>query len=241
MFVELVKRDNTFVLVTAEHLKHTALNLGAKPDKIIDNKNGVILEDFTKIVEPAQEVQKIKSKGKPIVGYYGALTATWFDFDLVSNLVERHPEYEFILIGLIYPDANVEKTNEYIDKLKQHDNFTYIPPIHYNEIPKYAKSWDVATIPFRINDITLSTSPVTLFEYMAMGLSIVTTPMPECKLYESVFVADSSEDFENKIKIAISQKENTEYQKKLQREASENTWNKRVEDIISIIEKNYKG
>ena len=155
--------------------------------------------------------------------------------------IAKNPDMEFILIGLKYSDKSIKETEEYFKKLEQFDNFTYIPPISYKDIPLYAKCWDVATIPFKINDITLGTSPVKLFEYMAMGLPIVTTPMPECKLYKSVFIADNAEDFSAKLKQAIKSKNDAKYQKILAKEASENTWEMRVNDMIDIIEKHYTG
>ena len=179
-------------------------------------------------------------KNKPIIGYYGALTATWFDFNLLFKLIENNTNMEFVLIGTKCIDKNIKKTEEYFKKLENFDNFTYIPPVPYNEIPNYARHWSVATIPFQINDITLGTSPVKLFEYMAMGLPIVTTPMPECKLYKSVFIADNAEDFSAKLKQAIKSKNDAKYQKILAQEAAENTWEMRVNDMIDIIKKHYK-
>ncbi len=241
MFSKLVKRENTFVFTSADKLRQIALDLGANPKKTIMNKNAVNLQDFQRDEWQIPEImQKILHKNKPIIGYYGALTATWFDFDLLIETVKQNPQMEFVLMGLKYPDKNIKKTEEYFKKLEKFDNFTYIPPVPYNEIPNYARHWSVATIPFQINDITLGTSPVKLFEYMAMGLPIVTTPMPECKLYKSVFIADNAEDFSAKLKEAIKAKNDAKYQKILAQEAAENTWEMRVNDMIDIIKKHYK-
>lgn len=241
MFTKLIKRDNTFVLASANKLYKIAENMGAPKANLVLNQNAVNIDDFTKDNLPIPDVmKKILKKKKTIIGYYGALTDSWFDFKLIKDLVKKCPQYEFVLMGLKYKDDAIDKTEEYINYLSKFDNFTYIPPVPYKEIPAYAKCWDVATIPFKINDITLGCSPVKLFEYMAMGLPIVTTPMPECELYKSVFIAKDSAEFEKQIKNALRAKETKNYQETLAREASENTWESRVNDMIEIIEKNYK-
>lgn len=241
MFKRLVERENTFVFASANKLYDIALKLGAPKSRVFINQNAVNISDFQKENKQTPEImQKILKKKKPIIGYYGALTASWFDFDLVKKLVEKNPQYEFVLMGLKYPDKNLDETEKYFTDLSKFDNFTYIPPVKYKEIPSYAKCWDVATIPFQINDITLGCSPVKLFEYMAMGLPIVTTPMPECKLYKSVFIAKNATEFEKQIAAALKAKTDKKYQKILAKEASENTWEARVDDMVKIIEKYYK-
>lgn len=241
MFTKLVKRENTFVFASAKKLCKIAEDMGTPKSRLFLNQNAVNVDDFANTNAAVPDVMKtILSKKKPIIGYYGALTASWFDFDLFKKLVEKNQQYEFVLMGLKYADKNMDKTEQYFSELSKFDNFTYIPPVKYNEIPSYAKCWDVATIPFQINEITLGTSPVKLFEYMAMGLPIVTTPMPECKLYKSVFIAKDSDEFEKQIASALNAKNTKKYQETLSREASENTWGARVDDMIKIIEKHYK-
>lgn len=230
MFDVLVKRNNTFVFASADKLYHKALEMGCPKSKLVMSKNAVNLEDFQKKIETNQVMADIVKKNKPIVGYYGAISE-WFDFGLLEKVIKNNSQWEFVVIG---PE------NKNIDCLSKFDNFTYIPPVPYKEIPSYAKCWDVATIPFKINDITLGCSPVKLFEYMAMGLPIVTTPMPECELYKSVFIAKDAAEFEKQIAAALKAKDTPEYQKNLAREASENTWEARVNDMVKIIEKHYK-
>lgn len=230
MFVDLIKRDKTFVLTSANKLYNTALELGADPAKVFISKNAVNINDFEPRRRPSSRMQEILSRGKPIIGYYGAI-ADWFDFDLLKTVVKNNPQWEFVVIG---PE------NENTKQLMAFDNFTYVPSISYADIPSYAQCWDVATIPFKINNVTLGTSPVKMFEYMAMGLPIVTTPMPECMLYDSVFVARDAAEFEQKIRDALAAKDDAAYQQTLAAEAAANTWDARVDDIVQIIDKNYK-
>ena len=96
----------------------------------------------------------------------------------------------------------------------------------------------MATIPFLINEITESTSPIKLFEYMALGKPIVTTDMPECRKYRSVLIGNNPDDFIDKIESALALRGNPEYAATLKQEALDNTWEVKASAIASIIRKN---
>ena len=87
-----------------------------------------------------------------------------------------------------------------------------------------------------INDITKATSPLKLFEYMALGKPIVTTAMTECKKYKSVFISDNYDEFVSLIDVAINIKD-SEYFNLLEKEALENTWYEKAKIIIELIKK----
>ena len=71
---------------------------------------------------------------------------------------------------------------------------------------------------------------------MALGKPIVTTPIPECKKYKSVLISENnSKDFVEKLEIALEDTKDEEYIKLLEKEAKENTWEKRAEDMIDLI------
>ena len=236
LFKNLIKRKNTFCLVSADYLYEKAVNMGVSTNRIMLSKNGVNLEDFRReITDIPFDMKRITAKNKPIVGYYGALTASWYDFDLLTNIVKEHPEYEFVLIGIKYKDKNIEITEACISNLEKYNNFTYLPPVDYKLLPDYAKHFSVGIIPFKLNDITKACSPVKLFEYMAMGLPIVTTALTECKLYKSCFISNNEDEFSKNLEKAIKAKDDASYQKILSEEANANTWKKRVNDIIDVI------
>jgi glycosyltransferase involved in cell wall biosynthesis len=90
-------------------------------------------------------------------------------------------------------------------------------------------------IPFLINEITESTSPIKLFEYMALGKPIVTTNIAECQKYKSVLIAVDHQDYIRKIDQALALRTNEEYCAILNREAKENLWEIKAEQIINLI------
>jgi len=147
----------------------------------------------------------------------------------MSEIAAKRNDWNIVLLGVIY-DQEIYKSD--IIRAK---NVYILPPVHYNTIPTYGKCFDVCIIPFKINDITKSTSPIKLFEYMALGKPIVTTPMPECKKYKSVYIADNrADDFIEKINLAL--KNNSKrYQKLLEKEALENDWSSKADEIINLI------
>ena len=99
----------------------------------------------------------------------------------------------------------------------------------------YAAKADVLTIPFLINDITRSTSPVKIFEYMALHKPIVTTDMNECRKYESVLIGHNHEEFIALLDKAMTLREDQDYIALLDKEARENDWSMKARAITDMI------
>lgn len=221
------------VVVTAQHLYNKAKELRGSEKKLILSTNGVVYEDFhiTKKLEIPNNIKKIVKENKPIIGYYGAL-AKWFDYELIEKVAKTHPEWNILLIGIDY-DHSFAK----YDYFKYLKNVHYIGTVDYKELVKYGNCCSVLTIPFIINEITLSTSPVKVFEYMSMEKPIVTTDLPECRKYKSVMIGKNHEDFIDKLELAMKKENDEDYKKILRKEALENTWTNKVHEIIEFIEK----
>lgn len=227
--------DNVLVVSTARKLKKIADSYRGQDDNNILVPNGVNLDDFKKSGrEIGEKIIPIVNKKKPIIGYYGAL-AKWFDYNLIEDLAKNRGNYEIVLIGMDY-DGSYEQSN-----LKNYSNVSYLGMIDYNELINYSKYFDVCMVPFIKNDITDSTSPLKVFEYMALEKPIVTTDINECKNYESCIISKSNEEFIDNIdratKIGIF---NIKYTRTLKREAEENTWDNRANIIKEAID-NFKS
>jgi teichuronic acid biosynthesis glycosyltransferase TuaH len=165
-----------------------------------------------------------------VLGYYGAL-AKWFDYELIKQVAERKKDWLWLLVGINY-DGTLDRSG-----ILELENVLYIPPQPYKELPSFLKAFDIATIPFVINEITLSTSPVKLFEYMAAGKPILTSKMPECLKYRSVATYRDADEFitfaENYLKLV---KEDS-YWETLKKEALENTWDNKTQQILKALSK----
>ncbi|MCX0411224.1 glycosyltransferase [Clostridium perfringens] len=181
--------------------------------------------------EVPEKLKDIVIKGNPIIGYFGAL-AKWFDYELLKKVAKERPNYEIVLIGFLYDNSFKDS------KIDELENVHYLGIVDYKELNQYSQYFTISTIPFLLNDITESTSPVKLFEYMAMGHPIVTTDMRECRKYKSVLIGKSHEDFIEKLDFALTLDEKDEYYNYLKEEALANTWREKAAILDRLIDKN---
>ncbi|EGS9998842.1 glycosyltransferase family 1 protein [Clostridium perfringens] len=223
-------KENVLVVSTAKKLKDIANKFRGENENNILSPNAVNLEDFKNHGnEIGEKIQPIVNKRKPIIGYYGAL-AKWFDYKLIEQLAKEREDYEIVLIGMDY-DGSYDQSN-----LKYYSNISYLGMIDYKDLINYSRYFDVCIVPFIKNDITDSTSPLKIFEYMALEKPIVTTNINECKNYESCFISKDYDEFIRNIDKALKLEiDNKEYFNILRREAEENTWDNRAELIKEAI------
>lgn len=226
---KILANENCYVVVTADKLMDDALKYRKK--RIALSTNGVNIDDFiTSGNEIDTRIADIKDKYQKIVCYYGSL-ATWFDYDLIKKCASKYKDYAFVLMGIKY-DTSFDKS-----KIENIENVFYLGKIPYNELINITKDVDLLTIPFLINEITESTSPVKLFEYMATQKPILTTNMKECRKYKSVVIGKDHDDFVNKIEEAIKLNGNKKYHALELKEAKDNTWDSKANAIIDLLDK----
>ncbi|HEX4382328.1 MAG TPA: glycosyltransferase family 1 protein, partial [Myxococcales bacterium] len=67
-----------------------------------------------------------------------------------------------------------------------------------------AKAFDVALMPFRVNELTLNANPLKVREYLAAGLPCVSTAIPEVERLEVCRIGKDPDDVVRQIAAAIS-------------------------------------
>jgi glycosyltransferase involved in cell wall biosynthesis len=202
--------------------------LASRPDAVLV-PNGVDYRHFagTHGDVPADIADLVES-GAPLVGYYGAV-AEWVDYDLIEHAAVALPDYQFLFIGPDY-DGSALRAGAF-----DLPNVHWLGPRPYQDLPNYLRQFDVATIPFVVNEVTHGVSPLKLFEYMAGGKPIVTPALRECSRYRAVSTAENPADYVSLLTRAVQLGHDRDHQSLLHRTARANTWGRRAGTLIDAV------
>ncbi len=221
----------TIIPVTASRLFDSIKD--KRPDAFLSH-NAVLFDVWhlsDKNIKPDKEMKNLVGK-KPLIGYFGSLIESCFDYNLLKYAAKARPEYDFAISGPLDFD-----TSNSVHKWSDYPNIHFIGTVpKYEDLAERIHFFDVCTVPFVLNEVTQSISPLKLFEYMAAGKPIVTTDMRECKKYKSVLVAKTKEEFVKNLDRAIKLKDDPKFQTLVLKEAKENTWEVRTREIIKQLE-----
>jgi hypothetical protein len=168
-------------------------------------------------------------KDKKIVIYIGAIDS-WFDVELMKYCALDNLEMEFFIIGT--DKINIEHM------LKDIKNVHILGKRDYGIIPQYLHSSDVGIIPFKKNELTVSVNPIKLFEYCAAGIPTISSEMSEVNdIVKSnnlpIYIAQDKKEFSTLLKQVDKRDINRNALKEF---GKANTWNRRVEQVISDVE-----
>ncbi len=109
-----------------------------------------------------------KEIAHPRVGFFGVLDER-LDRELLGAVASAMPEVQFVLLG---PIVKIDPAS-----LPKLPNIHYLGQKNYKELPAYLAGWDVAFMPFAINDATRFISPTKTPEFLAAGCPVVSTPI----------------------------------------------------------------
>lgn len=194
-------------------------------------RHGVDFDFFARALDPGtEEPEDIRDLPRPRIGFFG-LIHNWIDLDLFEYIAKAHPEWSVLLIGKVAEDVTGRAAE--VDKLA---NVHFLGRKPYESLAGYCKGFDVGTIPFEINAMTLNVNPIKLREYLAAGLPVVSTNLPEVAPYsEVVCLAEDAETFTRGVEEALRQS-GPDWIKRRQKAVEGETWQARVEEISEWVE-----
>jgi glycosyltransferase involved in cell wall biosynthesis len=212
-----------YVIVSSDRLYQTK-----KPY----NKNtflvthGVDVEHFRKACKPETVVpDEMKPFPHPVIGFFG-LIADWVDLDLIRFLAVSRPDCSFVLIGKITTDVKL------FDGLS---NVHLLGQKPYEALPAYVKAFDIAILPFVMNELTIASNPLKLREYLAAGLPVISSAIPEAsRLKHLIRIGRNKFEFLHHLD-AILQSRSTGPQMRISSQMDAESWDQKVEELSQVV------
>jgi glycosyltransferase involved in cell wall biosynthesis len=168
------------------------------------------------IVSEPLEQQKINGIK---IGFFGVIDER-FDLELIDFIANERPEWNIVLIG---PVVKIDRAT-----LPTQSNIHYMGQKSYQELPSFLSGWDVAMIPFKLNESTRFISPTKTPEYLAAGVPVVSTPIRDVinpyGLQGLVQVAGTNEEFLTGIETALENQNSSTWLTKVDAFLADKSW-----------------
>jgi glycosyltransferase involved in cell wall biosynthesis len=161
--------------------------------------------------------KKPRPSGRPRIGYLGNLRAE-IDDGLLADLVEQNPQWQYIFIGPVRKSAATTR-------LKRMPQVLMAGLLPYDRLPEYLGQFDIGLVPFRLNEFTEPMNPLKIYEYMARGIPVVASDLPELQRFAGVIrLVDNTPEAFAKAITATLEDDRDMLREKLVATAREYTW-----------------
>jgi len=185
---------------------------------------GVNYDHFSK---PLPEPEDLRAIPHPRIGFAGTVGGCC-DLLLVRRIAESYPDCSVVLVGPITADQAT------MDAIKR-PNLHVMGLRPYSQLPAYVQGFDVGLIPYVLNDWTKAVDSLKMLEYLAAGLPVVTSAMPEAAKYAHMaFMTHDDDEFVRAVGEALGVND-AEARQSRQAFASQHTWQRRADRLIEII------
>lgn len=188
--------------------------------------HGVDVELFSRAADPATAVAPgAAGLAHPVVGYIGSLHE-WIDLELMAWLARARPAWTFLCVGHAATDVSA---------LAALPNVRLAGPQPYAELPHWARAFDVAIIPYRLNRQVANANPLKLREYLATGKPVVSVRNLEIEKFARwVRIADGREAFLAALDEVLANDTPAAAAERMAAVADQ-TWDRRVEEVLARV------
>lgn len=167
----------------------------------------------------------------PRFGFFGVVDER-FDIDLIAEVARIKPEWHFVILG---PVVKIDPAS-----LPNYDNLHYLGGKKYDELPSYIAGWDIATIPFAMNESTKFISPTKTPEYLAAGKPVISTPIRDVvRPYgdnKLVHIVNNAQEFVAAAEKELAKKRRHTWLKKVDEFLMGNSWDRTWSKMVRHIE-----
>ena len=228
---QLIDKNADVIFTVSESLK----NIYDHKEKVHWIPNGVDTHHF-KPKEDYTAPQLLQGISRPLIGYVGVIQDR-LDLELMEYLAKKYLRYSWVLVGPTWPVflRRLRPRAPEIQRLNRYPNVHFLGVQPHAFVPDLVQSFDVAIIPHRLNAFTGSMNPLKLYEYLALGKPVVSTPVAGLeKFRDCVYVGSGPKVFGEQIERAL--RENSPQKMKERIHSIQHTaWGERVSEMMAHI------
>lgn len=190
-------------------------------------RHGVDYQHFRRAALPSTPLApELEALPRPILGFHG-MVADWVDIPLLAQIARRRPDWTLVLVGNI---------NVNVDALRELANVHMLGHRPYAKLPEYLRGFDVGLLPFAEGELTHCANPLKLREYLAAGLPVIASPLPEISRFEPlVRTAMTAAEYIEQVDSLYRKGQTGPSMERSDLVAAE-SWEHRVEEIGALLE-----
>jgi glycosyltransferase involved in cell wall biosynthesis len=167
---------------------------------------------------------------RPRLVFQGAIVATKLDLSLLAEVARLRPEWSIVLVG---PRGAGDPSGD-LSTLEQAPSIHFVGPRDAAALPTVLRGADVGLIPYAINDLTRSVFPMKVYEYLAAGLPVLSTPLPALEGVDEIEIAADAQGMAAAIERELARDSAERRHERSQRAAS-HSWEARIEEIEAAL------
>jgi glycosyltransferase involved in cell wall biosynthesis len=227
---ERFARRADLVLASAPTL---AQRLRAFSQNVLEAPNVADTELFARALQPSPPARidpALAALPEPRIVFTGAIVAVKLDIALLVELARLRPSWSFALVG---PVGLGDPLTD-VSALQAESNIHLLDLRSYQELPDVLRGAAAGIIPYARNELTQSIFPMKVYEYLAAGLPVITTPLPTLAGVDGVLSAPDAEGFAALLDRELAN-DSPERRAERSRAAAANSWERRLQEIAAAL------
>jgi glycosyltransferase involved in cell wall biosynthesis len=207
-----------------------AARLRTVSENVLDAPNVADTELFASALRPGALDGGMATLATPRIVFTGAVVATKLDIPLLVALARARPAWSFALVGPVGPgDPRTD-----VSALAAEPNIHMLGRRAYEKLPEVLRAADAGLIPYARNELTDSVFPMKVYEYLAAGLPVISTPLPALAAVAEVARASDADGIARLLDDALAH-DSPERRVERSKAAAAHSWDRRLEEIAAAV------
>jgi glycosyltransferase involved in cell wall biosynthesis len=156
--------------------------------------------------------------------------ATKLDLGLIAGLAHLRPDWSIVLVG----PRGLGDPGTDLSPIEGVANIHLLGPRAHEELPAVLRGAAAGIIPYALNPLTGSVFPMKVYEYLAAGLPVVSTPLPALAGVEDVVIVEDAEGMAAALERELAA-DTPQRRAERSRRAARHSWDARIEEIVAAL------